>query len=83
MLARRDLLAGVFVGGMEGIFEEYELVAAREALAIVPIGAPGGASRRLRPSPEIAERLRDELASARYPALALDLVEILAERAAR
>jgi hypothetical protein len=82
MLGRADLVAGVFVGGMEGIFSEYRMLSELADVPLVPIPAPGGAARELDPSPEIAERLGQQLRSERYPALALDLVSLLAERRA-
>jgi hypothetical protein len=52
MLGRDDLKAAVFIGGMEGILEEYDIfVKAHPDAAIVPVPRPGGASR------EVAVRL--------------------------
>lgn len=52
MLSRGDLTAAVFIGGMEGIFDEYELFTALHPGApVLALPAPGGAARQL------AERL--------------------------
>ena len=48
MLSRNDLVAAVFIGGMEGIFSEYDLF--REfhpGAAILLVPAAGGAARQL------------------------------------
>ena len=43
-----DLNAAVFIGGMEGIFEELEIVSRLCPLAkVIPITSPGGAARQL------------------------------------
>jgi len=48
MLSRDDLVAAVFIGGMEGIFAEYEMFAAIHPGAnILAVPAPGGAARQL------------------------------------
>jgi hypothetical protein len=52
MLSRDDLVEAVFIGGMEGIFEEYTLFTELHPKAkILAVPAPGGAARQL------AERL--------------------------
>lgn len=52
MLSREDLDTAVFIGGMEGVEDEYELFRQFHPNAIVlPVAAPGGAARSL------AERL--------------------------
>jgi len=79
MLTREDLLAAVFIGGMEGVRDEASLF--REVQPGKPyysVGAPGGASRELA-SEELskaeevggvkAEWARDLLVSREYPAL--------------
>ena len=80
MLGREDLLAGVFVGGMDGIADEYRMLRDLSDVPVVPIAAPGGAARELEPSPQVAARLGPTLRSERYPALAMDLVALLAEQ---
>lgn len=53
MLSRDDLVAAVFVGGMEGVEIEYDLFKSfHPNAATLPLAAPGGAARLL------AERLR-------------------------
>ena len=48
MLSREDLDAAVFIGGMEGILEEYKLFTDLHPKSkIVPVPAPGGAARDL------------------------------------
>ncbi|NPU92121.1 MAG: hypothetical protein HPY82_09440 [Gammaproteobacteria bacterium] len=48
MLSRDDLVAAVFIGGMEGIEIEYDMFVERHPKAIVlPVPAPGGASLEL------------------------------------
>jgi hypothetical protein len=52
MLSREDLAEAVFIGGMEGVLEEYNLFTTFHPKAkIVAVPAPGGAARQL------AERL--------------------------
>lgn len=52
MLSREDLIAAVFIGGMEGVESEYELFKEfHPDDKVLPLVAPGGASRQL------AERL--------------------------
>jgi hypothetical protein len=48
MLSRPDLTAAVFIGGMEGVAEEYEMFRRFHPDAVVlPLSAPGGAARLL------------------------------------
>lgn len=48
MLSREDLQAAVFIGGMEGIFEEYKLFRLFHPNNIVlPVPSPGGAALQL------------------------------------
>ncbi|HKO20347.1 MAG TPA: hypothetical protein VJU82_15830 [Acidobacteriaceae bacterium] len=48
MLSRPRLSAGVFIGGMEGVEEEYGLFAQLHPTApVIALGAPGGAAREL------------------------------------
>lgn len=52
MLARQDLVAAVFIGGMEGVEEEYDLFHRLHPNSkVLPVAAPGGAALLL------AERL--------------------------
>lgn len=82
MLAHdRKLIAGVFVGGMEGVREEYELF--RRFQPLVPrvsLVGPGGAAAKL-PMDETRSVLGKHVESRRYPFLASVLVHNLAETA--
>jgi hypothetical protein len=86
-LMRRKMLeesgpidAAVFIGGMEGIFAEYELLREKRAeVPRLPLTAPGGAARELAPSDDpVADRLAPLLDSPRYPELARRIVGELA-----
>lgn len=45
MLSRKDLVAAVFIGGMEGVEDEYELFRGFHPDAkVLPVAAPGGAA---------------------------------------
>ncbi len=56
MLSREDLDAAVFIGGMEGILEEYELFTDLHPKSkIVAVPAPGGAARDLAAQLQIPE----------------------------
>lgn len=48
MLSRPDLEAAVFIGGMEGIFEEYAMFQELHPFGkILAVASPGGAARKL------------------------------------
>lgn len=48
MLSRDDLSAAVFIGGMEGIFDEYALCTQLHPhIKVLAVPAPGGAARQL------------------------------------
>jgi hypothetical protein len=48
MLSREDLVAAVFIGGMEGVEEEHELFRHfHPAARILPVPSPGGAALNL------------------------------------
>ncbi|AOK42026.1 hypothetical protein [Burkholderia vietnamiensis] len=48
MLSRTDLVAAVFIGGMEGVKAEYEIfMRLHPAARILPVPAPGGAALNL------------------------------------
>jgi hypothetical protein len=67
MLTRRDLVAGVFIGGMEGITDEAEGFTQRHPHAwVVPIIAPGGSARAVKSSDQLALGLHELLTSAHY-----------------
>ena len=73
------LIAGVFIGGMEGVREEYELF--RQFQPRVPrvsLVGPGGAAAKL-PRDEARSVLGKHVESKRYPFLASILVRRLAE----
>jgi hypothetical protein len=79
MLTRRPLAAGVFIGGMEGIRGEYELLAELQPdAARLVLKAPGGMARRLEPATDpIARELEDVLATEHYPVVARRIVDAL------
>ena len=81
MLGGESFAAAVFVGGMEGILDEDELVRSLQpGVPRVPLRAPGGAARQVAPSEDpTAGRLAARLDSPRYPALARELVAALDE----
>ncbi|WP_319405776.1 hypothetical protein [uncultured Desulfosarcina sp.] len=48
MLSREDLQAAVFIGGMEGVFEEYKLFRKfHPNTKVLPVPSPGGAALQL------------------------------------
>jgi hypothetical protein len=68
----RPLEAAVFIGGMEGIFEEHDLyrdIHGRDA-SVVALGAPGGASRELASNDPNRDRV--DFARLFYEKLAID-----------
>lgn len=70
----------VFVGGMEGIAEEHQLVG--KMLPSVPriaVKGPGGAAARLATGPEVPESLVRHLSSRTYPLVASEIVEFLSK----
>jgi SLOG cluster3 family len=71
--------AAVFIGGMEGILGEYEMLRARpDGVPLLPLTAPGGAARKLKPSDDrVAERLAPVLGSPYYPDVAREIVAAL------
>jgi hypothetical protein len=79
MLGGEALAAGIFIGGMEGIFLESDRLSKRQpSTARLPVTAPGGAARQLKPSADaIAERLARALGSPLYPAVAREIVVAL------
>ena len=82
MLRRdRKLIAGVFVGGMEGVVDEFELFEELQPrVPRVSLVGPGGAAATL-PSDEARSVLGKHVESKRYPFLASVLVRRLAETA--
>jgi hypothetical protein len=48
MLSRQDLMAAVFIGGMEGVEAEYDLfIRFHPQAKVLPVAAPGGAALEL------------------------------------
>lgn len=80
MVSTEAITAALFVGGMEGVVDEYELIGRLQpAVPRLPLRAPGGAARRLPSGAHpVEEQLSEALASPRYPALAYDVVAALA-----
>ena len=77
----RKLIAGVFVGGMEGVVDEFELFEELQPrVPRVSLVGPGGAAATL-PSDEARSVLGKHVESKRYPFLASVLVRRLAETA--
>lgn len=77
----RKLIAGVFIGGMEGVQEEYELFHRfQPRVPRVSLVGPGGAAAKL-PRDEARRVLGRHVESKRYPFVASVLVRRLAETA--
>lgn len=75
---KRKLVAGVFVGGMEGVVEEFELFPQfQPGVPRVSLVGPGGAAAKL-PLAEARSVLGEHVTSRRYPFLASVLVGRLA-----
>jgi SLOG cluster3 family len=74
-----DVDAGVFIGGMEGIHDEYRLLAELcPGAARLPLTAPGGAARTLALGDDpVSAALADMLGDERYPAVARAIVSNL------
>jgi hypothetical protein len=79
MLTEHPLAAGVFVGGMEGIHDEYGLLAELQPQAArLPITAPGGAARGLKVGDDpVSQRLAALLGDEHYPVIAREIVSAL------
>jgi hypothetical protein len=71
--------AAVFIGGMEGIDLEHGMLEKRpDAIPLLPLTAPGGAARNLRPSEDrVAVQLAPVLDSPYYPDVARRIVGAL------
>ena len=77
----QKLIAGVFVGGMEGVREEYELFPRfQPRVPRVSLVGPGGAAAKP-PMDEARSVLGKHVESRRYPFVASVLVDRLAEKA--
>ena len=69
----------VFVGGMEGILDEYEMFGRRwRGIPRVPLAAAGGAAASLEIDKGLPEELVERVASRHYPLVASLIVEALA-----
>lgn len=65
MLSNHDFHGGVFIGGMEGVLNEYEIFKSHNPRAVVlPIPSPGGTSRILFQGEQREGRLPKELEDA-------------------
>lgn len=74
----RTLVAGVFVGGMEGIVDEYELfLRCQPGAPCISLVGPGGAAATL-PLDDTRDILGRHVASRRYPFVASVMVDRLA-----
>jgi hypothetical protein len=80
MFTQQDLVAGIFVGGMEGIRDEYDLFAElRPDAARLPLTAPGGAARELPIGTDpVSQGLAPVLGDEHYPVVAREIVAALA-----
>ncbi len=79
MLRESKPVGAIFIGGMEGIRDEWEMFATlAPGRPRIALGAPGGASADLIAEASLPEKLRRELRSPHYPALARRILEHLA-----
>ena len=77
-------LAAVFVGGMEGVKDEFDRVKAHSAnIPCVPVAGPGGAAARLSGEDCVALGLSELYRSRAYPYLARQIVVAIAKRKQR
>ena len=71
-------VGAVFVGGMDGIVEEHELVGKMlPGIPRIPIKGPGGAAARLPVDGEVPRSLARRLGSRSYPLVASEIVDFL------
>lgn len=80
MFAYRRPLAAIFVGGMDGIYDEFRLVEdAHPEVPRIPLAGPGGAAARLASGPiTLPSALQSEIGSRHYPFLAAQIVDVIA-----
>ena len=79
--ASREYVAALFIGGMEGITDEYDLVRERSRWTpCIPVTGPGGAAARLAAHDCFDLEFAPLHESRAYPFVALRFVEILADR---
>ena len=77
----RICVGALFIGGMEGILDEYNLVKKRSPeIPCIPVTGPGGAAARLPKAGWDALGLAQIHKSRAYPFVALRIVNALAER---
>lgn len=80
MLKESNPLGAIFVGGMDGLYEEYGLFRKEyPERPCIPIGGPGGAASRLEPV-GMTEEFRAQLGSLRYPSLSQAVLSFLQEQ---
>lgn len=80
MLETTQPVLAAFIGGMDGLFEEWDLVGASLPGCIrVPFSGPGGASAELVSRGPVPDKLRDLVASRQYPLLAHRTVALALE----
>lgn len=82
MLAFRQLACGIFIGGMSGIWREYERFGTAHPLVPrIPITGPGGAAAQIPIDQDALPRhLVDQLNSLHYPFLAAQIVDWVGQR---
>ena len=77
----KELVAALFVGGMEGIVEEYDYVKEISSQTpCIPITGPGGAAARLPEEDCVTLGLSQLHKSRSYPLLAQRIIKSIAER---
>jgi SLOG cluster3 family len=80
MFSETSPVAAIFVGGMDGVRDEYELLSARHPQPFAyPIRKPGGEAARLTPpiTSEIAQALTGDVYPSVFRAVIADLVQRL------
>ncbi len=77
MLREANPIAGLFVGGMEGILDEWHLFGEMLKGPRFRLVRPGGAAATL-DQPEVSADLSELLKSGRYPVVAHEIVRLLA-----
>lgn len=81
MLSQRGIRGGLFVGGMEGIVDEYEqFVAANPDAPRLVVAGPGGAAATLTTDPAVPTEVRELLSSSRqYPYVLAEALRAVAD----
>jgi hypothetical protein len=80
MISVDDISGAVFIGGMKGIVDEFELTGdLRPGLLRIPLGGPGGAARSLLNDFALPQQLSDVRGSRRYPYLASLIISAISE----